>query len=57
MYEPGLTARKVAVFDPNIFDQAHKLLKGFKWNTKQKRRGDETLLMYLPNSPTYCRLL
>jgi hypothetical protein len=51
MYEPGLTARKVAVFNPNIFNKAKELLANFRWTDKNKRKGDESYLLYLPNSP------
>lgn len=51
MYEPGLTARKVAVFNSNIFDKAKALLDKYPWDDKHKRKGDDTYLIYLPNSP------
>jgi hypothetical protein len=51
MYEPGMTARKVAVFNPAIFDKAKALLDQYPWTDKHKRKGDDTYLLYLPNSP------
>lgn len=51
MYEPGLTARKVAVFDPKLFGTAIEVLSQYKWTGKHKRLGDHTQILYLPNSP------
>lgn len=51
MDEPGMTARKVAVFDPKIFKKAKELLAKWPWTDKYKRLGDDTYLLYLPNSP------
>jgi hypothetical protein len=51
MDEPGLTARKVATFDPALFDKANALLDKWVWTEKQKRMGDGTYLIYLPNRP------
>ena len=51
MHEPGLTARKIAVYNPKLFNTAVELLNQYKWKVKNKRKGDDTQLLYLPNSP------
>ena len=51
MHEPGLTARKIAVYNPKLFNTAVELLNAYKWTGKNKRKGDDTQLLHLPNSP------
>ena len=55
MYEPGLTARKIAEFDTAIFDEYRLWEKAWDWDPidqpKRYLRGDGTHLVYLPNNP------
>lgn len=56
MYEQGVTARKVAVFDNSILDPVRELLGKFDWAPesdpkKYLREKDGTHLLYLPNCP------
>jgi len=52
MHEPGLTARKIAVFDTAIFDQYRAWEAAHDWNPisnpARYLRGDGTHLIYLP---------
>lgn len=49
MYEAGLTARKVALFDTHVFDAYREWESQYDWDPiKHLRRGDDTLLIYLP---------
>lgn len=67
MYEAGLTARKVAVFDNAIFDKYRNWEDAWDWepadNPKRYWRVDNTFLLYLPvnagrrNSPGFRRLM
>jgi hypothetical protein len=54
MYEPGLTARKIAKFDTSIFDEYRKWEAAMDWapaeDPERYVRGDGTHLIYLPNS-------
>ena len=58
MYEPGLTARKIAHFDTEIFDQYRQWEAQWDWDpVEQPRRylrGDETHLIYLPVNDKRC---
>jgi hypothetical protein len=62
MYEPGLTARKIAVFDTTIFDEYRAWEASFDWDTPncflrrvpQGRRPDHTYIIYLPVTPERC---
>jgi hypothetical protein len=52
MHEPGLTARKIALFDTAIFDEYRKWERAFDWDPaiepNRYVRGDGTHLIYLP---------
>lgn len=53
MYEPGLTARKIAEFDSAIFDEYRAWEADFNWDPTEDprrflRKGDDTYLIYLP---------
>jgi hypothetical protein len=52
MYEPGLTARKVALFDTAIFDEYRAWEQSFDWDPpwapERYIRRDGTHLLYLP---------
>jgi len=52
MYEPGLTARKIAEFDTAIFDKYREWERAFDWepavDPKRYLRADGTHLIYLP---------
>jgi hypothetical protein len=52
MYEAGLTARKIALFDTAIFDEYRAWEKAFDWDPADEPdrylRGDGTHLIYLP---------
>jgi hypothetical protein len=53
MHEPGLTARKIALFDSAIFDEYRKWESQWAWNpagqpNRYIRGGDGTHLIYLP---------
>ena len=52
MYEEGLTARKIALFDTSIFDEYRAWEARFNWDPaeqpKRYIRGDGTHLIYLP---------
>lgn len=52
MHEPGLTARKIAVFDTAIFDEYRAWEAAFDWDPvvapKRYLRSDGTHLLYLP---------
>lgn len=52
MYEAGLTARKIALFDTSIFDEYRAWEADFEWDPiidpKRYLRGDGTHLIYLP---------
>lgn len=59
MYEPGLTARKVATFDTAIFDSYRKWESAWDWDPaaqpRRYLRGDETHLIYLPVNKARCQ--
>lgn len=59
MYEPGLTARKIATFDTRIFDEYRQWEATWDWDpVEQPRRylrGDETHLIYFPVNEARCR--
>jgi hypothetical protein len=52
MYEPGLTARKIAEFDTAVFDKYREWEQTFDWDPaedlKRYLRADGTHLIYLP---------
>ena len=54
MYEEGLTARKIAIFDTAIFDEYRVWEKAWEWDPVDQPnrylRGDGTHLVYLPNN-------
>jgi hypothetical protein len=50
MYEEGLTARKVGIFNNDVFKKTRQLLDRFDWQNKRFLRVDGTYLIYLPNN-------
>lgn len=59
MYEPGLTARKIAEFDTGIWDKYRAWESAWDWDPvaqpRRYLRGDETHLIYLPVNEARCR--
>lgn len=59
MYEPGLTARKIATFDTTIFDAYREWESAWNWEPveqpKRYLRKDQTHLIYLPVNELRCQ--
>jgi hypothetical protein len=66
MYEPSLTARKIATFDTAIFDQYREWESAWDWDPPNEpnrylrsvppgRRPDYTYMIYLPVNEARCR--